>query len=535
MTAALQHWNILLPPGASVVEAVADLRATKADFANQIKLLVGYYNTGDAPSRTVWWDAASTATDDGGRIFQVTGVPVGRWKSTIVDFMDIRLWGAKLDDTADDHDAWTRALNSALRIEVGAFNNNVAGTFLFPDVGISYVSQAINCTSIFTLLGGGTHTGNDQSCIIRNPANVTGIILNSLNTTGETTRANGSSAAGSVIDGVSFRGGYWPGSVGTLGTGIRVRTRCILRNINVRGYAVDGVSVIAGAGAGGAHEGNANNWSMYNIRCQNNGRHGFYVDGADANAGAGILCDASSNGGYGIYESSFLGNVWVQSHTAANTLGSALADGLGGCTVWVGPYEESGQPASVFSQANLVLGGILNADPLLADFGVVITAAQGFLRNHRGYQSYMTSAGGNVVDVRVGGSPSNGDVLYATHKTTAPNPYRLHFSGNELVFDYNNSGALRAYVITGPNTTLSFGRSAAVPHAFASSRFFTRPDAFGRQITHSNAVPTSGEWAVGDIIFNVGVTAGGSPGWVCTTAGTGGSTAVFKAMANVAA
>jgi hypothetical protein len=38
----------------------------------------------------------------------------------------------------------------------------------------------------------------------------------------------------------------------------------------------------------------------------------------------------------------------------------------------------------------------------------------------------------------------------------------------------------------------------------------------------------------GDVIWNTGATAGGSPGWICTTAGTMGGTAVWKAMANVA-
>jgi hypothetical protein len=42
-------------------------------------------------------------------------------------------------------------------------------------------------------------------------------------------------------------------------------------------------------------------------------------------------------------------------------------------------------------------------------------------------------------------------------------------------------------------------------------------------------------FAVGDQILNSNVIAGGSPGWVCTTAGPALGVAVFKAMANVAA
>jgi hypothetical protein len=47
-----------------------------------------------------------------------------------------------------------------------------------------------------------------------------------------------------------------------------------------------------------------------------------------------------------------------------------------------------------------------------------------------------------------------------------------------------------------------------------------------------NAPPSVGDWAVGDSIWNWSVVAGGTPGWVCTTAGTPGT---WKAMANVAA
>jgi hypothetical protein len=57
----------------------------------------------------------------------------------------------------------------------------------------------------------------------------------------------------------------------------------------------------------------------------------------------------------------------------------------------------------------------------------------------------------------------------------------------------------------------------------------------GSMITHASAAPSDPDqvYAVGDIVWNSAVAAGGSPGWVCTTSGVGG-VAVFKAMANVA-
>jgi hypothetical protein len=45
------------------------------------------------------------------------------------------------------------------------------------------------------------------------------------------------------------------------------------------------------------------------------------------------------------------------------------------------------------------------------------------------------------------------------------------------------------------------------------------------------AAPTTGTWGVGDIVMNTTPSAGGVPGWICTTAGTPGT---WKAMANLA-
>lgn len=49
--------------------------------------------------------------------------------------------------------------------------------------------------------------------------------------------------------------------------------------------------------------------------------------------------------------------------------------------------------------------------------------------------------------------------------------------------------------------------------------------------TYAAAIPAAGEWARGDIIWNNAPSAGGAPGYVCTTGGTPGT---WKAMANLA-
>lgn len=52
-----------------------------------------------------------------------------------------------------------------------------------------------------------------------------------------------------------------------------------------------------------------------------------------------------------------------------------------------------------------------------------------------------------------------------------------------------------------------------------------------RNETYGTTAPGSGTWMLGDICWNTNPSAGGTPGWVCTTGGTPGT---WKAMANLA-
>jgi hypothetical protein len=54
----------------------------------------------------------------------------------------------------------------------------------------------------------------------------------------------------------------------------------------------------------------------------------------------------------------------------------------------------------------------------------------------------------------------------------------------------------------------------------------------GQRVGFSTAPPAAGTWSAGDICWNTTPSSGGTPGWVCVTAGTPGT---WKAMANLAA
>ena len=85
------------------------------------------------------------------------------------------------------------------------------------------------------------------------------------------------------------------------------------------------------------------------------------------------------------------------------------------------------------------------------------------------------------------------------------------------------------------DVTISVGRHGVTNYkqhpAWQKEYFLYRnaaPQTKAIQITAASAAPTSGEYLVGDIIFNDSAAASGKIGWVCTTAGTAGSGAVFK-------
>lgn len=55
---------------------------------------------------------------------------------------------------------------------------------------------------------------------------------------------------------------------------------------------------------------------------------------------------------------------------------------------------------------------------------------------------------------------------------------------------------------------------------------------YGQTVGYSTAPPSDGTWKRGDICWNTTPSAGGTPGWICVTAGAPGT---WKAMANLAA
>jgi hypothetical protein len=99
--------NELLP-----VATIADLREL-APPDNQAGILVqGYYSAGDGGGGDFYWDAASTASDNGGTVILPTGHSgAGRWRRIYSGALNVKWFGAKGDNLNNDAAAIQAAID----------------------------------------------------------------------------------------------------------------------------------------------------------------------------------------------------------------------------------------------------------------------------------------------------------------------------------------------------------------------------------------------------------------------------------------
>ena len=242
---------------------------------------------------------------------------------------------------------------SAFNAAVAAFGPDLSqgGTLEIPAGGY-YLSDTWSITRRLNIVG--KQSGKETTkggTRLRFPINKTG-----LRVMGSTESPDGGSAARANIRDILLDGGG-----GTTGHGIHASTTVYVERCFVDGFAQDGINIVADAQQG---TGNANCWSIRDTTCVNNGRDGFYCQGGDVNAGVAINLDASSNGRWGIYDDSFLGNTYVACHVSNNGLGSVKTMTVGGAVVaanvFLGCYVELyGNYGSEIKAPSIVIGGQL--------------------------------------------------------------------------------------------------------------------------------------------------------------------------------
>lgn len=133
---------------------------------------------------TFVWDAASTATPNGGTVLQKPGVTTGRWIRQLADseFITPQMFGAKADGVTDDYDAIMAAINSFKGARLSS--NVVVGSTVFFPLADYYLRQTLNLKSAVRLLGETSAVANTTRTTFVFPVNSDGIIVNRSSTNG---------------------------------------------------------------------------------------------------------------------------------------------------------------------------------------------------------------------------------------------------------------------------------------------------------------------------------------------------------------
>lgn len=275
-------------------------------------------------------------------------------------------------------------------------------------------------------------------------------------------------------------------------------------------------------------------WHLDECFAQENDGHGYFFQGGDANAGVAHRCTATTNGGWGFYDSSFLGNTFVACHTDANVLGPYTCIQTTAQSLFLGCYSEGDQPPSVFSTNAMCIGGLHGAG--LA--GGVTEGGWSFFGRIARWMAFATTGASGAVDAEmfIGGAQNANEFL----RFVTPEDAGEHslFYGNTAVssgydgcFGWNwahvaaNAFHIGSAVGVDPSFRPLGAASMIFPNGFFLGNRGTagQPSTGTRRMWLSSGVPTVGNWEQGDEIKNESPAAGGNVGWVCTTSGTFGT------------
>ena len=209
------------------------------------------------------------------------------------------------------------------------------------------------------------------------------------------------------------------------------------------------------------------------------------------------------------------------------TGGSYASVGSNPKSQFLGCYIEGAQGRAIVSQRSLWVGGMNEYDV--------------YGPNVMGFQSLIRQVGTRFVpppDISTGND-------YTQVQSSTGVAWR-YYDGVAHTIQFGNSGSNNWYFgtsnalqrpinITKPGTAYHFGRGVAQEYKVLINELWIGGTGVNeaRHITARSSLPTSGTWARGDIIFNTSASPSGKAGWVCTTTGEAGSTAVFKPFAAI--
>lgn len=421
--------------------------------------------------------------------------PVGKYTATEVGILTTNT----ASQNSDAWDAWYATL---------PYTGGAILEFDTTPLGSYYdFARTLEIQKTMILRCGGAPGGRSvYAAYLRWPVNTTGIRIKSANLTPPYGRGDATRIEDLTLVGLGYGGA-------TSGDGIEMLGRGELRNLWITNFGGNGISIVASSGDGN----NANNWRIQNCASVENKGHGLYVDGADSNAGIALSLDCSSNLGYGIYDSSFLGNTYVGCHTDANITGSYKADDSNARCLFLGCYVEGGQPLPALAPSNSLWIGGLSEGGLASGNGIIDQLWNGLLVNAKG-----NGNSGIWNYIHIGSTVGEGEQAY----------FRLwneEWAGSSLTLRYAPSDNFFEWYAAdygSPQQRIAAPQGAIIGTRFVPAATLVLPNEFylgtNKHISLA-ASPTTGTWKIGDRVYNSAPVSGGTEGWVCTAAGTQGT------------
>lgn len=444
--------------------------------------------------------------------------------------INVRDFGAKGDGVTDDLPAFQAALAEMKPVATNPPMSELRGRTLFIPPGIYKLAGSLTITKTCILEGAGSNF--NASSVLKFPANSHGIVLHGWGTSPTGARADSVQIHNLEIvsDGPNLLPNQQPSH------GILAMNRFHLENVRIHFFTGNGIHVAASTAAGA----NANGWSILNVRVDQCGGHGMYLNGTDANAGVAILLDCSDNQGWGIYDSSFLGNTYIACHTANNAEGAYTTDDVNQDSVFLGCYSEMGQKKSKVVNRSMIIGGQHGA-------GVEEQGNYHLGARISPFSSLVAAPTGSArisVGTRVPGAayylgfwkPGGFEPLHL-YRYTNSHPY-ISYRGDWTGFNwaYLDAGWSMLLPMDGYTSkihvdtvnNLKVEKRARLCPAFPSGGFY-----WGLQMNWFGGMtfggpPTSGTWEAGDIVMNSAANIAGKPwsGWIggiCISDGTSGT------------
>lgn len=289
-------WGLILAEstgGDLLLDKIADLEANTDNS-------IGNFSVLEENRGGEFLKYTGTQIADGGVIFEDANGT--KWKRVIRDnYINVKWWDI-VENTAMDA-IWVNIMAAASNKE-----NIASPRIYFPANFDNTKFYKFNNTIIIDAKV--EIFGDGPTSKLRWDVNVPGIVTNYVTSRGSWLKnivldgGSGASPAGSPL------GSNWSATQ----YGLEAKDIIHCEGVTFRYWASDGVHLYGNA----TLSTNVNNSTFYLCDASENRRHGFYVQGPDANAILFEKCDAITNGGVGFYDTSFLGNHYIHNHSASN-------------------------------------------------------------------------------------------------------------------------------------------------------------------------------------------------------------------------